>query len=201
MEFEAAIVTSENLMAQIVDATKICGGQMPKGADAFWRELATSRNIKPQDSASQNARLVLESLGEEWDEDYLDEDGRTPALGALEVVHAALVQVSPVVTKQSDKEVEADDEEGGFAAEAGTIQIGNTREITVKMAAEFIQNKRLILNPEWQRNFVWKLRKQRALIESILLELPLPSLLLFRDKDTGKLFVIDGRQRGCPGIC
>jgi hypothetical protein len=195
MQSEAATLSTESLMAQIVDATKICGGQMPRLADDFWRELATSRNIKPQDTASKNARLVLESLGEEWDEDYLDEDGQTPAIGALEVVHEALVQKPGVAGKEAEKESDADDDDGGFGADAGSIHIGNTREITVKMAAEFIRDKRLILNPEWQRNFVWKLRKQRALIESMLLELPLPSLLLFKDKDTGKLFVIDGRQR------
>jgi hypothetical protein len=131
----------------------------------------------------------------EWDEDYLDEDGRTPAIGALEVVHAALVQGPGAHERQTDKETEPEEDEGGFEAEAGAIHIGNTREITVKMAVEFIRDSRLILNPEWQRNFVWKLRKQRALIESMLLELPLPSLLLFKDKESGKLFVIDGRQR------
>jgi len=194
VESNAAIVTGESLIAQIVDATKIGGGQPLASMDEFWRELATSRNIKPREGAVENAKLVLESLGEEWDDDYIDEDGRTPALGALEVVHAALVQRAPQ-ERQTDKEAEAEDEEGGFEAEAGTIHIGNTREITVKMAVEFIGDNRLVLNPEWQRNFVWKLPKQRALIESMLLELPLPSLLLFKDKDTGKLFVIDGRQR------
>jgi len=195
MESVSTIVTSKDLMAQIVDVTKICGGQMPKAVDDFWRELAISRKIKPQATALQNARLVVEALGEEWDEDYLDEDGRTPALGALEVVHAALVQALASAGKAGDKEVEVEDEEGGFDSEGGPIKIGTTKEISVEMAVKYIREKHLILNPEWQRNFVWKLRKQRALIESMLLELPLPSLLLFRDKDSGKLFVIDGRQR------
>jgi hypothetical protein len=195
VDSETALVTGESLIAQIVDATKICGGQPPASADEFWRELAMLRNIKPQEDVSQNARLVLESLGEEWDDDYLDEDGRTPTLGALEVVHVALVQGGNALDAQSEREVESEDDEGGFEAEAGEIHIGNVREMSVESAVKYIRENRLILNPEWQRNFVWKLKKQRALIESMLLELPLPSLLLFKDRESGKLFVIDGRQR------
>jgi hypothetical protein len=46
-----------------------------------------------------------------------------------------------------------------------------------------------------QRSFVWKPRKQKALIESILLGLPIPSFLLYKDRESGQMSVIDGRQR------
>ena len=50
------------------------------------------------------------------------------------------------------------------------------------------------LNPEFQRNDVWKNRQKIELVESVLMGLPLPIFYFNRDKN-GKLIVVDGRQR------
>lgn len=50
------------------------------------------------------------------------------------------------------------------------------------------------LQPNFQRQFVWDNKKASALIESILLEIPLPIVYLAEDS-TSKLIVIDGQQR------
>ncbi len=48
--------------------------------------------------------------------------------------------------------------------------------------------------PEFQRNFRWPIKKQRGLIDSILLGIPLPSILLIKSDD-GAWWLVDGRQR------
>lgn len=53
---------------------------------------------------------------------------------------------------------------------------------------------RLILQPEFQRRFVWDRKKASKLIESALLSVPLPLFYLAENAD-GKEFVIDGQQR------
>jgi len=53
---------------------------------------------------------------------------------------------------------------------------------------------RLILQPDFQRRFVWDRRKSSKLIESALLSVPLPIFYLAEGKD-GKEYVIDGQQR------
>lgn len=53
---------------------------------------------------------------------------------------------------------------------------------------------RLILQPEFQRHFVWDLPKSSKLIESALLDIPLPVIYLSEEND-GKEYVIDGQQR------
>ena len=50
------------------------------------------------------------------------------------------------------------------------------------------------LNPEFQRNDVWKNRQKIELVESVLMGLPLPIFYFNRDKN-GKLIVVDGIQR------
>ena len=53
---------------------------------------------------------------------------------------------------------------------------------------------RLNVQPEFQRQFVWDKVKSSRLIESALLDIPIPIIYLSEDKD-GKENVIDGQQR------
>lgn len=53
---------------------------------------------------------------------------------------------------------------------------------------------RLILDPEWQREYVWDKKRSSRLIESFLIDLPIPVIYLAVN-DEGKYEVIDGLQR------
>ena len=53
---------------------------------------------------------------------------------------------------------------------------------------------KLIIQPEFQRHFVWDAQKSSRLIESALLDIPLPVIYLSEEKD-GNEYVIDGQQR------
>jgi len=49
--------------------------------------------------------------------------------------------------------------------------------------------------PSFQRGFVWDAKDASRFIESLLLGLPVPSIFLSKEADTGKLLVVDGQQR------
>ncbi len=49
--------------------------------------------------------------------------------------------------------------------------------------------------PNFQRNYVWNQTQASRLIESFLLELPVPQVFLYRDRSDPKLTVYDGQQR------
>jgi hypothetical protein len=53
---------------------------------------------------------------------------------------------------------------------------------------------RFVLDPDFQRAFVWGVDKQSRLIESILMRIPLPVFYVAED-EKGRLIVVDGRQR------
>jgi len=53
---------------------------------------------------------------------------------------------------------------------------------------------KLVLQPDFQRYFVWDIVKSSRLIESSLLDIPLPVIYLAEGED-GKEYVIDGQQR------
>lgn len=53
---------------------------------------------------------------------------------------------------------------------------------------------KLILQPDFQRQVVWDKKKASRLIESVLIDVPLPTVYLAEEQD-GKVSVIDGQQR------
>jgi hypothetical protein len=56
------------------------------------------------------------------------------------------------------------------------------------------ENGKLLLDPDFQREDVWKSSQKAELIESILMNIPLPFIYLTENKK-GELVVVDGRQR------
>ena len=65
---------------------------------------------------------------------------------------------------------------------------------TVSSLWEKYKKGNIVLQPDFQRKFVWDKKKASALIESILLGFPLPIIYL-SEEENGKMIVIDGQQR------
>ena len=57
-----------------------------------------------------------------------------------------------------------------------------------------IEDKEIRLNPEYQRNYVWDNKKASMLIESIILNVPIPVIYVSQEEDDTWV-VIDGLQR------
>lgn len=186
---------------QIVTLLGINGGVAPARVEEFWYQLALTRSVGiPADGMINMAKQIFAKLEEEWDDDYLTEDGEDLSLEAYETLYE-LLQTAPSIDASPSDKLEAEDEGADEEDDSiGSVGLAfDSRAETTQTDVDTTLNKiakgGLILNPDWQRNFVWKLKKQRRLIESMLLGLPIPSLLLFRDSKTGKTYVIDGRQR------
>ena len=65
---------------------------------------------------------------------------------------------------------------------------------TVSSVVERIKNRRYILDPDFQREFVWSADKQSKLIESCVMRIPLP-VFYVAEADDGRIIVVDGLQR------
>ena len=57
-----------------------------------------------------------------------------------------------------------------------------------------IDQGRYVMDPDFQRDFIWPEDKQSKLIESVLMRIPLPVFYLAED-DEGRMVVVDGLQR------
>lgn len=57
------------------------------------------------------------------------------------------------------------------------------------------QGDQLVVDPDFQREFVWKTPSQTRFIDSLIKQLPIPSMCISYDFNTDVRIVIDGRQR------
>lgn len=104
----------------------------------------------------------------------------------------------------SETATRPDDEEGrleGIEEQGrswGDYPIDNlliqTRPLSVRETVHKIDKGGFIMNPDFQRDFVWHDEKQSRLIESVLMRIPLPVFYLAED-DLGRYVVVDGLQR------
>jgi len=70
----------------------------------------------------------------------------------------------------------------------------NTYDMTVKELISMVEDSMINIAPEYQRQFRWEADRQSALVESIFLGIPIPSLFMATNAD-GTWEVIDGVQR------
>jgi predicted RNA-binding protein with PUA-like domain len=92
----------------------------------------------------------------------------------------------------TDISVEGSDE-GDIFVEPQSVSLDKSDRSLSEYHRWFRQG-RLIVNPEWQREYVWDLKKASRLIESFLIGLPVP-VIYFAFNEEGSREVIDGLQR------
>ncbi|WP_227747864.1 DUF262 domain-containing protein [Pseudomonas syringae] len=77
-------------------------------------------------------------------------------------------------------------------------KIGEVRteslDISVGELISLHDNKELVIQPDFQRLFRWSNQQRSRLVESMLLELPIPSIFVI-ERENGVLELIDGLQR------
>lgn len=74
-----------------------------------------------------------------------------------------------------------------------TVLIRNENR-TVYDVLRRIEKGTFVMDPDFQRDFIWADDKQSKLIESVMMRIPLPVFYLAEDKE-GRLIVVDGLQR------
>lgn len=70
----------------------------------------------------------------------------------------------------------------------------NTKSVTAFQVEHWINTDMLDLSPEYQRNLVWDRNRKSALIESMMLNIPIPAFYL-DEREDGVKTVVDGLQR------
>jgi hypothetical protein len=98
---------------------------------------------------------------------------------------------------------EDDEADGGFVPERTERLVAEGRarrvvsqpyDLSIQTLVEQIDDKGLVLATDFQRNYVWDEAKASRLIESLLLNIPIP-VCYFAEDDNGIYEVVDGHQR------
>ena len=70
--------------------------------------------------------------------------------------------------------------------------ISSPNDFNTKTMVDFIESN--IYTPDFQRNYVWNIKRASRLIESALIGLPIPQIFLY-EQERNKFLIIDGQQR------
>ena len=100
----------------------------------------------------------------------------------------------PVEFDDSEDDVDSMDEGELNAASPFKKVILDKADRSLSELYRWYKSGRIIIDPEWQRNYVWDNSRASKLIESFLLDIPVPVIYLAKN-ELGKYEVIDGLQR------
>lgn len=98
-------------------------------------------------------------------------------------------------TSPGEEEIEGIEDDDAFLGDypIDTFLIRNEPR-TVHDVLRRVEQGVYIMDPDFQRDFIWDVDKQSKLIESVLMRIPLPVFYFAENKD-GKMVVVDGLQR------
>ncbi len=100
-----------------------------------------------------------------------------------------------LVHNGEDEEIEGLDPESGSWGDypIDDLLIRNQSR-TIHDVTRRIDQGSYVMDPDFQRDFIWREDKQSRLIESVIMRIPLPVFYMAED-DEGRLVVVDGLQR------
>ena len=108
-----------------------------------------------------------------------------------------IIESGDVYIYNEDVEVDLDPK----TKEESIYPVNYSREIDIKEdrftvfeLLRKIKAQKVIMDPEFQRNLVWKPQQMSTFIESIILNVPLPPFYFKKDLD-GRFIIVDGLQR------
>ncbi|MGH6672264.1 MAG: DUF262 domain-containing protein [Xanthobacteraceae bacterium] len=104
--------------------------------------------------------------------------------------------MSVVLVEAEEPEIEGLDRPDGVGWSEYSLDSVFVRSETrsVSSIIQRIDARRCVLDPEFQRDFVWPEDKQSKLIESCVMRIPLPVFYLAEAQD-GRIIIVDGLQR------
>lgn len=146
-----------------------------------------------------NNHVKIDPDDEYWSNEA-PEKSITMSLEEHEVIHMNDAITEATVPEEGLVEDIDQTDEQDTDQDDGPIHVENSRVYSDKSDRSIYELERrwkrgdLNLNPEFQRDYVWDNKKASLLVESVLLEIPIPIIYLAEEAD-GIYTLIDGQQR------
>lgn len=115
------------------------------------------------------------------------------------------------IKREDDNDIESDDLDIGNSEDDSAEDLQDSADLskddvrsvalwstdwTIETIVNQIHKGNIDLNPDFQRRDAWRIQKKSEFIESAILQLPIPQIILAEVKSQrGKFLVIDGKQR------
>lgn len=185
----------DQLTSKLAISEQVQKEQLPGGGSRFDNQVAWARFYLVKAGFIDASRRGIWSLTDEGKAAHLDEDA---ALRLFKDIHlgfkAPLAPDPDASALTGGPSLEGYDEAYGLGDYPIDALLIRSEQRTVHDVVRRISQGVYVMDPDFQRDFVWSPDRQSRLIESLLLRIPLPVIYLAEDAD-GKLVVVDGLQR------
>lgn len=171
----------------------IASSEKEEARNAFWKWMGASKAVEDITGAIGKDGITITDLLGNLANTYPEQDTRVRVawmerLGIIRVDNGKYIQ--------NDGEIEFDEDakDGIYPIDIeDTIDIKDDK-FSVFEYIRKVNDGKIVMNPDFQRNVVWTTEQKSRLIESTMLEIPIPAFYMKKDVQ-GRLIVVDGLQR------
>lgn len=171
----------------------MASNEMEEARNAFWKWIGTSAPVVAIIEVIGKDGMDIQELIARLSNTYPEQDTRV-RIAWMERLGVIRVDNGKYVLNDGDVEFDEDTRDGIYPIDIeDTIDIKDDK-FSVFEYIRKVNDGKIIMNPDFQRNEVWTIEQKSQLIESTMLEIPIPAFYMKKDAQ-GRLIVVDGLQR------
>lgn len=161
--------------------------------NAFWKWIGKTGPFEAIMMVIGKDGVVISDLIARLTNTYSEQDIRV-RLAWMERLGIVRVDKGKYILNDGDVEFDDDPRDGIYPIDIeDTIDIKDDK-FSVFEYIRKVNDGKIVMNPDFQRNEVWTIEQKSQLIESTMLEIPIPAFYMKKDA-LGRLVVVDGLQR------
>ena len=161
--------------------------------NAFWNWIGKTEPFEAILTVIGKDGANISDLLARLTNNYSEQDTRV-RIAWMERLGVVRVDNGKYVLNDGDVEFDDDTRDGIYPIDIeDTIDIKDDK-FSVFEYIRKVSGGKIVMNPDFQRNEVWTIEQKSQLIESTMLEIPIPAFYMKKDAQ-GRLVVVDGLQR------
>lgn len=172
---------------------KMASNEQEEARNAFWKWVESSAPIEAIIKAIGKDGIYFSDLIVKLSNISSEQDSGV-RVAWMERLGIVRVENGKYILNDGEIEFDEDAKDGIYPIDIeDTIDIKDDK-FSVFEYIRKVNDKRIVMNPDFQRNEVWTIEQKSQLIESTMLEIPIPAFYMKKDAQ-GRLIVVDGLQR------
>lgn len=190
---EGAVVLKNQEYSVVPSFLPVVTNDGEEARNAFWKWQGTMDPMEAILKVVGKNGASFSELISRLSDTYTEQDIRV-RLAWMERLGVVRVANGTYVLNDGDIEYDDDTRDGIYPIDIeDSIDIKDDK-FSVFEYIRKVNDGKIVMNPDFQRNEVWTLEQKSQLIESTMLEIPIPAFYMKKDAQ-GRLVVVDGLQR------
>lgn len=188
-----AVVLDEQEYSVAPSFSTMASNEKDEARNAFWKWISSSKEIADITETIGKNGINIADLLVHLAVTYPEQDTRV-RVAWMERLGIVRVDNGKYILNDGEIEFDEDAKDGIYPIDIeDTIDIKDDK-FSVFEYIRKVNDGKIVMNPDFQRNEVWTIEQKSQLIESTMLEIPIPAFYMKKDAQ-GRLIVVDGLQR------